>query len=132
MKINPSIEQLDLKFGQTREEVEQTLGTPSSKDNIEVAEEAYCESWEYDAQQIELIFDSENGYKLSALTLTSNEVTVDDNEVIDIKEESLLKQFPLLVCDEEKDESGYNYEHPTENLMFWILNGSVQSVTIYE
>jgi hypothetical protein len=132
MKINPSIKQLKLKFGMTRDEVETILGAPTSKDSFEVAENEQIDSWEYDAQQIELTFDSESNYQLSTLSLASDEVTVDDIKVIGLLEDELLKQFPDLYCEEEKDECGYNYEHPDENLMFWVFEGKVLMLTIFE
>jgi hypothetical protein len=132
MKIYPSIEQLKLKFGLTREEIKQILGAPSSKDRIEIEEGVHLESWEYAAQQIELIFDSDNNYRFSTLSLAAKEVKVNDIAVIGLEESELLKQFPDLCCDEEKDECGYNYEHPEENLMFWIFDGKVELLTIYE
>jgi hypothetical protein len=131
MEIYPSIEQYNIKFGLTRDAIEAILGPPTATDTIEVTKDVTIESWQYDSQQIELIFDSDDGYKLTTLSFAAKDATVNGIEVIGLEEENLLKAFPDLFCEEEKDETGYSYEHPDENLMFWILDGKVELLTVY-
>ena len=86
----------------------------------------------YDSHQIELIFDSENYHRLSSVSFASKNVTVEGVAIIGLKEKKLLKKFPDLCCQDEKDEIGYNYEYPGENLMFWVSDGVVKLLTVYE
>ncbi|MCB2147229.1 MAG: outer membrane protein assembly factor BamE [Deltaproteobacteria bacterium] len=132
MKIYPSIEQYNIRFGLKREKVRAILGEPSSVDIINVSEQADLECWTYDAHQIELIFDSENSYRLFSISFASENVKVEDVAIIGLKEKKLLKKFPELYCQDEKDEIGYNYEYPGENLMFWVSDGIVKLLTVYK
>jgi hypothetical protein len=131
MEIYPSIEQFNIEFGLKREKVRDILGEPSSTCIIKVSDNADLDCWTYDLQKIELIFDSENFYSLSTISFSSKNMTVDGVAVIGLKEKKLLKTFPDLYCTDEKDEIGYNYNYPGENLMFWVSDGVVQLLTLY-
>jgi hypothetical protein len=132
MKIYTSFEQYNIKFGLKRERVRDILGEPSSIDIIKVSDHANLECWTYDSHQIELIFDSEHYYRLSSISFASKNVKVEGIAIIGLKENKLLKKFPELYCQDEKDEIGYNYEYPGENLMFWVSDGIVKLITVYE
>jgi len=132
MQIHTSIEQYNIKFGLKREKVRDILGEPFSIDIIKVSDHADLECWTYDSHQIELIFDSENNYRLSSISFASKNVKVEGVAIIGLKENKLLKKFPELYCQDEKDEIGYNYEYPGENLMFWVSEGIVRLLTVYE
>ena len=132
MEINTSIEQYNINFGLKREEVRDILGEPSSIDKIKVTDYSDLECWTYDAHQIELIFDSEHYYQLSSISFASENVKVEGVAIIGLKEKKLLKKFPELYCQDEKDEIGYNYEYPGENMMFWVSDGIVKLLTVYE
>lgn len=131
MEIYPSIEQFNIEFGLKREQIRDILGEPSSTCIIKVSDNADLDCWTYDSQKIELIFDSENFYSLSTISFSSKNVKVDGIAVIGLKEKKLLKKFPDLYCTDEKDEIGYNYNYPGENLMFWVSDGVVQLLTLY-
>ena len=132
MKISTSIEKYNIQFGLEREKVRDILGEPSSIDIINVSDHADLECWTYDSHQIELIFYSENCHSLSSVSFASKNVKVEGVAIIGLKEKKLLKKFPKLYCQDEKDEIGYNYEYPGENLMFWVSDGVVKLLTVYE
>ena len=132
MKISTSIEKYNIQFGLEREKVRDILGEPSSIDIIKVSDHADLECWTYDSHQIELTFDSENYHRLSSVSFASKNVTVEGVAIIGLKEKKLLKKFPELCCQDEKDEIGYNYEYPGENLMLWVSDGVVKLLTVYE
>ena len=132
MKIQPSLEHFNIKLGLKREEVRPILGEPSSIDIIKVSDHSDLECWTYHSHRIELIFDSDNNYRLSRVSFAAKNIKVDDVAIMGLKEKKLLKKFPDLYCQEEKDEIGYNYEYPGEKLMFWVSGGIVRLLTIYE
>ncbi len=48
-----------------------------------------------------------------------------------MKEKTLLKKIPELYLEDEKDEFGYSYEFPGENVLIWVDAKRVENISIY-
>jgi len=132
LKINPSLNHYNVKFGMKRNKITSKLGKPSSRRTINIGGGDYLDCWDYEYHKIELVFDSDNDFRLSQISFFSNKAEVNDIGIIGLTEKELLEKLPRLRLLDEKDECGYNYGLPGENIQIYVSEGTVDSFCIYD
>lgn len=130
--LKTPLDHLNLKLGSERDGVKNILGEPTSIDHYEITADNKLECWNYDSHQLELIFDSDSEFKLSKMTFFSKQTKYKDVAIIGMKEKALLKKIPGLFLEDEKDEFGYSYEYPGENVLIWVSSKRVENISIYQ
>ena len=76
-EINPGEGLGDIRFGWTREKLEEFLGAPDEKDAyttpVNNDEEAASESWHYDNLELSVSFEEEDEWRLSAIAVSASD-----------------------------------------------------------
>jgi len=129
--ILTNIDQYNITLGLERNDVRSILGEPSSIDRYDISEDNDIECWNYDSHQLELIFETDSGFKLAKMSFFSKETRYKNIAIVGMKEKTLLKKIPELYLEDEKDEFGYSYEFPGENVLIWVDAKRVENISIY-
>ena len=129
-EIKPGIGLGQIKFGMSREEVKSLLGKPN-----EIIEEAYDEerkdrydSWEYHELYVDFTFDQENDWRLSGISVYSDEYLLFNEPLIGLDKVELMDQFTALQINDIEFEDMSSEEAPDHHLFssdktqinFWV------------
>lgn len=128
----------ELKFGMSREQVQQLLGEPEDKDTFVYEEEgnAEAESWYYDSLDLSLEFDAEEAWRLVTIEINSTEHTLNNQSVVGLSKMQLKHKLnDLDIQDWEHEELPLD-EAPTHELLssdqlginFWFDEDAVTEV----
>lgn len=135
--IVPGIGLGDITFGMSREEVEQLLGTPQAKTvtSYDDSGEDLSDSWEYHELRLDLSFEEEEDWRLSIISASSEDYTLEGKELIGLEMEELLPELAELQINDlvVEDLEG---EHPESQLIsseatgmnFWLNKGILEEI----
>ncbi len=133
MKINPGVGIEELRFGQSKVEVEALIGTP---DRIE--EERYegdrSLAWHYQALGLSVYFEADPELRLVMIDADGPDTQLESLTPIGLEEEDLLERLAEMgevVLEEEFDELDRRvYDLVDTGVWFWIHKGRCDSVQI--
>ncbi len=128
----------DLKFGMTREEVSALLGQPDEIDEYTFsgAEEDRSESWHYDDIDLSMSFDSEDGWRMITIAVSSPDYLLSGKTVVGINQDELVQILQHLQLTDIKEENeaalsmpGYHLVSvPSKFMNFWLEENQVKEV----
>jgi hypothetical protein len=97
-EIKPGIGLGDLKFGLTRNDVKKMLGEPdeSEKYSYTDTDEDLTETWHYDDLELSVNFDEEFDWRLSAITVSSEEYVIKDTSLIGLERDKVFTTLESL------------------------------------
>jgi hypothetical protein len=84
----------DITFGDTKEKIKHLLGEPSEIDTFNASgeEEGYLtEAWHYDDREFSLSFDEEDNWRLTTISVSSNESKYNADNLIGKSMEEVMK-----------------------------------------
>lgn len=136
MEIKPHIGYGNIKFGMSEQEVIKLLGRPTHRAVLTEEGEPEDVTLEYENHGVDLSFTADDAYRLGAITFYHTYYLLNGIEFIDMSEADLLREAPKagihdLELDFNEDETyGKNYASDELGLLFWVLEGVVDSVSI--
>ncbi len=82
-----------VKFGSTKQDVENYLGKPSETDVIEVEEEEVSDAivWNYDEQGLSVFFEKDLNEQLTCFDSNNYDVTLFGKKIFDLKKEDIIE-----------------------------------------
>jgi hypothetical protein len=86
--------------------------------------------WIYDVC-IQLTFASDDQFLLGCIEVSSMGATLDGLSIMGCTENDLKRHFPELQLDDDRGEFGQYFVLRERELSFWLLNGVVDSVTVF-
>ncbi|MCC9165369.1 hypothetical protein [Pontibacter harenae] len=113
-----------IKFGLTRDEVEELLGEPEEVEESEEDDEFEHQAWNYWEDGYSLYFDKEDDYRLSCIETANREVQIWGERVFEMSKEQVQKLFEdnnITDVEEEEMETGetrISYEREMVDLYF--------------
>ena len=109
----------ELKFGMSREQVQQLLGEPEDKDSFvyEEEENAEAESWYYDSLDLSLEFDAEENWKLVTIEINSTAHTLNGHSIIGLSKMQLKHKLNDLNIQDWEHEKLPMEDAPTHELL---------------
>ncbi len=130
LSILPKVGFGNIKLGASRDAVEKLLRLP---DEIEL--QAELEVWRYD-ETLELTFSAEVDYRLSCITVSNQNASLDGKAVIGLSEEALVEAFPFLTLDSdpeapEAENNGKDYICLERELSVWLVDDKVINVSLF-
>lgn len=131
MKIIPLVGIDNIVFGSSRDEIKKLLGEPTTTIKHEWPDDTDTESWIYEALGLELNFGSDEDYRLTTITTSSPDATLDGVQPVGLAEEKLKELLPAVKLDDDFDENGKDYFYPEKEISFWILNDKVFNLTLF-
>ena len=129
MNIEPFQGVGTLKLGSTTTEVEALLGAPDKRLREKIGKNSYSDEWDYDELGLELTFLGSFG--LSYIAVSSPLATLDGIFPVGMDIDLLRKKFPKIVLDGDRDDEGTSYIDNEKELLFWVVKGIVESVTVF-
>ena len=121
----------NIVLGTSRLDVLAHLGQPDERSEVNYSDDSCVEYFEYSSPDLTLGFDSDDGDRLGTITVRCDDAVYNGYRVIGRLVEDLLSDIPALVLDDDFEESGMDYVHPSHDLSFWVSEGRVINVTIF-
>lgn len=113
-----------IKFGLTRDEVEELIGEPEEVEESDEEDEFEHEAWNYWEEGYSLYFDKEDDYRLSCIETANREVQLWDERIFEMSQDQLKTLFAdhgIEDLEEEEMEGGetrISYESEMIDLYF--------------
>lgn len=136
--IIPGVGLGELKFGLNREEVAALLGQPEEKEEFSYSEEEedLTESWHYDELELSIGFDQEDGWRLTTMSVTSEEYAFEGFNPIGMEVEALKEKLNALNIEDLEYEDVSSVENPDTELIFsealgmnfWFIENTLAEV----
>lgn len=127
-----------LKFGMTRNEVDELLGNPNEIEKHEYSdsETELTEAWHYDDLELSLEFDEQEDWKLTTISVSSEFYKFKEKQLIGIDQNKLLLLLKELDIDDFEVEDLSPIENPSHKLIsiydlginFWFENEVLMEV----
>lgn len=125
-----------LFFGTSREDVLALLGQPDDIDRYSDEEDFSSETWHYDDLELSLVVEEVEDWRVTTLTVSSDEFTLKGARLIGMSRAMLEKKIAELELGESQyedwsDDEQDNFELvsiPDQNLNFWLLDGIVSEI----
>ena len=128
----------DVKFGCSKEKLKYLIGEPDEMDSYNASgeEDGYLtEAWHYDEYEFSVSFDEEDNWKLTTISISSPECTLNGNQLIGKSIDDVL----LLIQDEDfgenelDDLSDGNVDQKLisflpASLNLWFENGTLSEI----
>lgn len=124
----------ELKFGDTPETVENTLGKPLEVENLgdEADEDLDTILWNYDKEGLTVFFEGKNNHVLSCFETDNEEVTLFGKKIFGLNEQeitALMKENGLSQIDSDEEEWGERRVSFDEGLIdFYFQDGKLVTV----
>ena len=131
----------EIKFGITRDNLEQLFGAPDEVEEFatEESEDAVSEAWHYDEPEISFSFDKEDDWKLGTVSVSNADFTLNGKNVFGLNKENLLatlKELDITDLEEEKwlnedGDDGIEQELVSsldKSINFWLTGGVVTEI----
>ncbi len=125
-----------LVFGLSKNEVVRQLGEADKSELIEYPDGLSTEIWTYDSLQLECSFEEEEDRRLGSLEMFNGELLLKGKKIIGLDEMRFVDAFIQLdlgsILSEKTDpeDNFYNYYCRDSNMMIWISDGVVESITL--
>ena len=120
-----------LRLGCSRRDLIDQLGKPDRTEYHAESGETGIEYYVYDAAGLNLGFTPELGDHLSVITIRSADATYQGDPVIGVEIESLMVRHTDIVLEDDLGEGGQEYVDELTELSLWVIDGFVDSVTIF-
>ena len=133
-----------LKFGHTREVVNNLLGEPQEIERYSYSntDTDYTESWHYDDLELSLSFDESNNWTLSVIAVSGKGFTIEGESVMGKEKEEVLKTLKklgiedyeeedILIDDEDDDTRSQLISFEYFNLNLWFENNTLTEIQFY-
>ncbi len=124
----------ELKFGDTPQTVENTLGKPLEIENLgdEADEDLDTILWNYDKEGLTVFFEGKNNHVLSCCETDNEEVTLFGKKIFGLNEQeitALMKENGLSQIDSDEEEWGERRVSFDEGLIdFYFQDGKLVTV----
>ncbi|KAF5047127.1 hypothetical protein DSECCO2_463620 [anaerobic digester metagenome] len=124
----------ELKFGDTPQTVENTLGKPLEIENLgdEADEDLDTILWNYDKEGLTVFFEGKNNHVLSCFETDNEEVTLFGKKIFGLNEQeitALMKENGLSQIDSDEEEWGERRVSFDEGLIdFYFQDGKLVTV----
>lgn len=124
----------NILFGISRNTLKKQLGEPTEIDNYNAGEddEYLTEAWHYDNYEISASFDEEDDWKLTTLSTSSPQATIDGKKIIGLSLSEVKDIIaPLQLGDEDEEEMEDNQlllSIVASSINFWFENGKLSEV----
>ncbi|MPL72249.1 hypothetical protein SDC9_18030 [bioreactor metagenome] len=124
----------ELKFGDSPQTVENTLGKPLEIENLgdEADEDLDTILWNYDKEGLTVFFEGKNNHVLSCFETDNEEVTLFGKKIFGLNEQeitSLMKENGLSQIDSDEEEWGERRVSFDEGLIdFYFQDGKLVTV----
>lgn len=109
----------------------QTLGEPQGRTVGDIGDNSEIECLQYASPALELSFMSEDDDRLGTITVRNPDATYDGQRVLGTPIVELLERYPNLKLSDDFEEKGQDYIDDPKGLSFWVIDGVVDSVTIF-
>ncbi len=123
----------NIMIGMSRGEIEELIGRP------EEFKAEYTESkpvkkdherWIFE-MGLDLVFYAEDGFLLSAISVSKSPAYLDGVDVLELSEQQLIEAVPDVVLEDDFEEFGRDYVCKDKELSFWVVEKKVSSLTIF-
>ena len=124
----------ELKFGDSPETVDNTLGKPLEVENLgdEADEDLDTILWNYDKEGLTVFFEGKNNHVLSCFETDNEEVTLFGKKIFGLNEQeitALMKENGLSQIDSDEEEWGERRVSFDEGLIdFYFQDGKLVTV----
>lgn len=128
----------DIKFGMKREEVEAILGVPDAKETTSYSddEDEMSDSWEYHGLRIDLSFEEAEDWRLSIMSISSDDYMLEGRQLIGTDMEELMSELAELDIKDLEVEDLSTEDHPEHILVsseekgvnFWVSGNIVEEI----
>lgn len=128
----------NLRFGLGRDQVKAVLGEPDEIEQFEdeESEEVINEAWHYDEVELSLSFDAEEDWKLSTISVSNDQFTLNGTVIVGMLQEDLTKilddqemNYEIEEWNNESDEDiQIVVSAPERSINFWFTEGKVSEV----
>ncbi|GAP44481.1 hypothetical protein TBC1_12289 [Lentimicrobium saccharophilum] len=124
----------ELKFGDSPQTVENTLGKPLEVENLgdEADEDLDTILWNYDKEGLTVFFEGKNNHVLSCFETDNEEVTLFGKKIFGLNEQeitALMKENGLSQIDSDEEEWGERRVSFDEGLIdFYFQDGKLVTV----
>jgi hypothetical protein len=124
----------ELKFGDTPQTVENTLGKPLEIENLgdEADEDLDTILWNYDKEGLTVFFEGKNNHVLSCFETDNEEVTLFGKKIFGLNEQeitALMKENGMSQIDSDEEEWGERRVSFDEGLIdFYFQDGKLVTV----
>lgn len=136
--ILPGIGLGNLRFGMTREEVTALLGTSSAQKEIDLGEQGtdLIDAWEYHPLRLDLSFEENEDWKLTILSVSSDDYLLEGSSLIGLDMEELMEELSVLGINDLDIEDVSNEDAPNSLLVaseekgihFWVNDNIVEEI----
>ncbi len=129
-----------LRFGMDRTQVKQQLGEPDEIEQFEEEDsgEVLNEAWHFDDLELSLSFDKDEDWRLSTISVSNPDFTLQGENVIGLLQEDLISMIERLELGAHESEEWANEDEDEENqivvaipersINFWFTAGKVSEV----
>ena len=134
-KILPGIGFDKIRFGSTRDQISILLGDPDEA-VLNNDEDGETETWHYDDLDLSLLFDCEEDCRLTALSITSVDYSLNGKVLIDVRLTQLYHELDQMGYD-DIDTEDISVDDESDMLMvsvdevavnFWIEDDMVKEI----
>ncbi|MDA3865465.1 MAG: hypothetical protein PF489_01815 [Salinivirgaceae bacterium] len=127
-----------LRFGMSKEEVENILGKPNEidthTDNNE--DDGATESWHYDDQELSISFEEIDDFKLFSIAVSNKSYKFKNKKLIGLKKKELIEELEALAIDDLKTEDWSTDDNLGQELIFseklsinfWMEDGELSEI----
>ncbi|TJY38031.1 hypothetical protein [Pontimicrobium aquaticum] len=126
-----------VKLGQTLGQIEKLLGKPNeNKRNYYREDNSNEVVLKYHHIGADLVFSSDNSFRLSSITLFSRAFTLNGKSLIGSNQSELILKFKNLFEDLKLDDdfeelNAKDYSIDSIGISFWLDNGIIESITLF-
>lgn len=122
-----------IKFGMKREEVLELIGEPDHKEITRYSDESEseCDSWEYHALRLDLSFEADEDWRLTILSVSSEDYTLDGTSMIGLELDDVLEELDVQKIEDyeiEDAEEGQLLSVDHLSLNFWLTDDVLQEI----
>ena len=135
MIIKPLVGVDDLFLGLERESVSRKLGRPDRIEADDHVDGTHEETWEYQQLALELVFSSDDDYRLGRITVMSEKATLNGCRLIGLPEGDFVARAKSAGLDVQLDDDFdgpkcRDYMCQRLNLSFWISEGVLENICV--
>ncbi|MBX2845362.1 MAG: outer membrane protein assembly factor BamE [Saprospiraceae bacterium] len=107
-----------IKFGMTKEELQEAMGAPSEKDSFTNEDDStITEAWHYDEVSLSFTFDEADDFRLGGISVNNDEYRLRDVIAVGMKKEKVLDALDDLNFGPYGVEDMSNEENPSHELV---------------
>ncbi len=138
VEILPGIGLGKLKFGMTRDEVQEILGKPNHQEVTHYGEDESDQSdaWEYHPLRLDLSFEEAEDWRLVIISVSSEDYTFKGSSLIGLDIDELMEELDLLGISDLEIEDMSSEDNPEQKLIssdllglnFWLHKDILEEI----